>query len=164
MSRSPGWRPVGRTNEGAIFLLSVAPEPTPHAVPRPPVEVFTSERVAREAFVRRRLEVGSGSAWAQLVAVEDQAIRPICWFGCSPKPLPASRSRTQRARRRWALAALALSFTAVTSMSAGVSERADTGLVPDVSKSAQVTATASQRAGAAAVNTSGRPQVERRER
>ena len=62
MSRSPGGR-VGTGDNGAVFLLIAAPEPTPRANSRPPVEVFTSEGVAREAFVRRRLEVGSGSAW-----------------------------------------------------------------------------------------------------
>lgn len=124
MSRSPGGRPVGTGDDGAIFLLIAAPEPTPRADSRPPVEVFTSEGVAREAFVRRRLEVGSDSAWAQLVAVEDQAIRPLCWFGRSPAPLPAPRRRAPQTRRRWAVAALALSTAAVGWVSAGISDRA----------------------------------------
>lgn len=127
---------MGTGDHGAIFLLIAAPEPTtPHADPRPPVEVFTSERTAREAFVRRRLEVGSGSAWAQLVAVEDQAVRPLCWFGRSPGPLPASRRRTQHAPRRWAVRALALSIAAVGWVSAGISDRA---IVDPASHSFQV--------------------------
>lgn len=135
MSRSPGGRPVGTGDHGAIFLLIAAPEPTPRASSRPPVDVFTSEGVAREAFVRRRLEVGSGSAWAQLVAVEDQAIRPLCWFGRSPGPLPASRRRAPHTRRRWAVAALALSMAAVGWVSAGISDRA---IVDPASHSFQV--------------------------
>ena len=119
MSRSPGGR-VGAGDDGAIFLLIAAPEPTPRANnSRPPVEVFTSEGVAREAFVRRRLEVGSGSAWVQLVAVEGQAIRPLCWFGRSPGPLPAPRRLAPNTRRRWAVAALALSIAAVQGVDAG---------------------------------------------
>ena len=102
---------MGTGNDRTIFLLIAAPEPTPHA--RPPVEVFTSEGVAREAFVRRRLEVDSNSAWAQLVAVEDHAIRPLCWFGSWPGPLPVSRHRTQHARRRWAVTAFELAASAV---------------------------------------------------
>lgn len=112
------------TGDGAIFLLIAAPEPTLHANSRPPVQVFRSEGVAREAFVRHRLEVGSGSSWAQLVAVEDQAIRPLCWFGRSPGPLSASRRRTPHTCRRWAVAGLALSRAAVGWVSAGTSDRA----------------------------------------
>jgi hypothetical protein len=110
MSRSPGRRPVGTGGDDrAIFVLITAPEPTPRANSRPPVEIFTSEGDAREAFVRRRLEVGSDSAWAQLVAVEEHALRPLCWFGRSPGPLPVPMRRTPHIRRRWAVAALALS-------------------------------------------------------
>lgn len=126
---------MGTGDDGAIFLLIAAPEPTPRANSRPPVDIFTSEGVAREAFVRRRLEVGSGSAWAQLVAVEDQAIRPLCWFGRSPGPLPASRRRAPHTRRRWAVAALALSMAAVGWVSAGISDRA---IVDPASHSFQV--------------------------
>lgn len=126
MSRSPGGR-VGTGDNGAVFLLIAAPEPTPRANSRPPVEVFTSEGVAREAFVRRRLEVGSGSAWTQLVAVEDEAIRPLCWFGRSPGPLPGPRRRAPYTRRRWAVSALALSMAAVGWVSAGISDRVIVG-------------------------------------
>ncbi len=122
MSRSPGGR-VGAGDDGAIFLLIAAPEPAAHARSGAPVEVFTSETVAREAFVRRRLEVGSGSAWAQLVAVEDQAVRPLCWFGGSPGALPAPRRPALHNRRRWAVAALALSMAAAGWASAGISDR-----------------------------------------
>ena len=110
------------TGDGAFFLLIAAPEPTPRANSRPPVEVFRSEGAAREAFVRHRLE-GSGLAWAQLVAVEDQALRSLCWFGRSPGPLPAPRRRAPHTRRRWAVAALALSMAAVGWVSAGNSDR-----------------------------------------
>ena len=110
MSRSRATRAVDTGDDGTIFLLVAAPEPTPNARFRPPVEVFTSETAAREAFRRRRLEVGSGSAWAQLVAVEDQAVRPLCWFGRSPGPLPAPRGRAPHGRLRWAVTALALSI------------------------------------------------------
>ncbi len=134
MSRSPGDR-VGTGDNGTIFLLIAAPEPTPRANSRPPVEVFTSEGAAREAFMRRRLEVGSGLAWAQLVAVEDQAVHPLCWFGRSPGPLPAPRRRAPHTRRRWALAALALPIVAVGSVSAGISDRA---IVDPASHSFQV--------------------------
>ena len=122
MSRSPGDR-VGTGDNGTIFLLIAAPEPTPRANSRPPVEGFTSEGAAREAFMRRRLEVGSGLAWAQLVAVEDQAVRPLCWFGGSPGPLPAPRRPALHNRRRWAVAALALSMAAAGWASAGISDR-----------------------------------------
>lgn len=154
MSRSRSGRPGGAVDVGAIFLLIAAPESAPHARARPLVEVFTSEGVAREAFVRRRLEEGSGSAWAQLVAVEDQAIRPLCWFGPSPGPLPAPRRRALHARSRWAVAALTLSIAAVGWVSAGISDRAGAEVAPHISTTALVTLTASQRAEATAVSTS----------
>ena len=145
MSRSRARPPEGIGDDGTIFLLIATLESGPHARSRPPVDVFTSERVAREAFVRRRLEADSGSAWAQLVAIEDQAIRPLCWFGRSPGPLPASRRRAPHTRRRWAVAALALSIAAVGWVSAGISDRADAAPTLRVSKTALVTVTASQR-------------------
>jgi hypothetical protein len=112
---------VGTTDDGAIFLL-IAAEPNPRANSTPPVEVFRSEGVAREAFVRRRLEAGSGSAWAELVAVEGQAIRLLCWFGCSPGALFVPRR--PHTRGRWAVATLALSMAAFGRVSAGISDRA----------------------------------------
>lgn len=153
MSGSGAGRPVGEGDDAVIFLLIAAQESAPHARFRPPVEVFTSERVAREAFVRLRLEATSGSAWAQLVAVEDQAVRPLCWFGCSlgPGRPPAPRSRAPHPRRRWAVAALALSIAGVGWMSAGAWDRAGAAVAPHVSKTALVTVTASQRAEATAV-------------
>ena len=142
MSRSRAGRPGGAGDVGAIFLLIALPESARHARSRPPVDVFTSERVAREAFVRRRLEEGSGPAWAQLVAVEDQAIRPLCWFGPSPGPLLAPRRRAPHTRSRRAVAALTLSIAAVGWVKAGISDRA--GAAPHVSGTPLVTVTASQ--------------------
>ena len=61
------------------------------------------EPVAREAFLRRRLELDPdlAAAWAELVAVKNEVIHPLCWFGCSPEPLPAPRRRATHALRRW---------------------------------------------------------------
>ena len=154
MSGSRAGRPGSTGNDGAIFLLIAAPGSDPHARSRPPVEVFTSERVAREAFVRRRLEGGSGSPWAQLAAVEDQAIRPLCWFGPSSGPPPAPRRRAPLTRSRWAVAALTLSIAAVGWVTAGISDRAGAAVAPYISRTALVTVTVSQRAEATAVNTS----------
>ena len=154
MSRSRAGRPGGTGDGGAIFLLIAPAESSPLGPSRPPVDVFTSEGVAREAFVRHRLEEGSGSAWAQLVAVEDQAIRPLCWFGPSPGPLPAPRHRAPHTRSRLAVAALTLSIAAVGWVSAGISDRAGAAVAPHISRTALVTVAASQRAEATAVNTS----------
>lgn len=103
MSQSPADAPVGIGSDVPIFLLITAPEGAHSARSRPPVRVFTSEGVAREAFLRLRLEVEPDpvSTWAQLVAVKDDVIRPLCWFGCSPEPHLAPRRRTKHALRRW---------------------------------------------------------------
>jgi hypothetical protein len=154
MSRTRASRPRVTGSDGTIFLLIAAPDPTPHARSRPPVEVFTSEGVAREAFRRRRLEVGSGSAWAQLVAVEDQAVRALCWFGRPPGPVPTPTSRAQHWRRRRAVVALALTVLGVGWVLASIFDRAGAAIAPYVSKTALVSITASQRAEATAVNTS----------
>jgi len=154
MSRSRAGRPGSTGDDGAIFLIIAAPESAAHARSRPPVDVFTSERVAREAFVRHRLEEGSGSAWAQLVAVEDQAIRSLCWFGSSPGPFPAPKRRASHTRSRLAVAVLTLSIAAIGWVSAGISDRAGAAVAPHISRTALVTVAASQRAEATAVNTS----------
>ena len=153
MSPSGPRRSLATGDDSAIFLLVAASEPSPQSRPHPPVEVFTSEGVAREAFQRLRLE-SSGSAWGQLVAVEDQAVRPLCWFGRSPGPLPAPRRRAWRPRRRCAVGALAVSIAAVGWVWAGFADRAGAALAPHVSRTALATVTASQRAEATAVNTS----------
>jgi len=46
-----------------------------------PPELFASEVEARRRFQRLRLEVGTGAGWAQLMVVEGDDVRPLCWFG-----------------------------------------------------------------------------------
>lgn len=152
-----GARPV-RTitveNKCRVFLLITSPELTQHAPSRPPVDVFTSEGGARHAFQRLRLRVGSSSGWAQLVAVDDEVARPLCWFGRPPKPLVAPTSRARWPRRRWTLGALALSVVLIVWASVGLVDRASGAVGPHLSRTGLVTVTEAQRAEATALNTS----------
>jgi hypothetical protein len=61
-----------------------------------PTEVFASEADARRRFQRLRLEVGPRPGWAQLMAVEGDEARPLCWFG---RPTPVLDDEVRRSRR-----------------------------------------------------------------
>ncbi len=100
---------TGRAGAGEatcnLFLLIASAELAQDRPRRAPVEVFTSEAGGRKAFERLRLQVGSGSGWAQLIAVHDDVARPLCWFGRPAEPLVARTRRARRARRRRAVGA-----------------------------------------------------------
>lgn len=91
MSGSRQGRTVSALHDGPVFLLIASPELSEHNRARPPVDVFTSEGGAREAFHRLRLRGGASSGWAQLVAVNDDVARPLCWFGRPRQPLVSPR-------------------------------------------------------------------------
>jgi hypothetical protein len=141
-------------NKSCVFLLIGSSEFSQHGSSRPPVAVFSSEESAREEFQRLRLQVGSASGWAQLVTVDDDVARPLCWFGRPPEPLGAATSRARRARRRWVLGILGVSVAVIAWASLGIVGRAGAAVAPHVSRTGLVTVTEAERAEATALNTS----------
>lgn len=139
--------------DGRSFLLIRSTEYTPHARSRPVVDAFNSEGAAREAFRRLRLEVGPGSAWGQLVAVDKDVVHPLCWFGQAPELVVVPR-RACPPRRRMVLVALATVIGAVGWAAVAGVDRAGAAVAPYVSWTGLVTVTGSQHAEATVVDTS----------
>lgn len=147
MRSSSRRRAATRDDHCNLFVLIASTDLSPHRPARPPVDVFTSEGGAKEAFQRLRLQAGS-SGWAQLVAVEEKVTRPICWFGVPTKPLMSPTSRPRLPRRRWVAVAIAVSLLVSVWASPGVMDRAGAAVAPHLSRTGLLTVAESQRAEA----------------
>jgi hypothetical protein len=142
-----------------IYIMIASPRPAERHRSHRPVEVFTDEALARDAFRRLRVQVGGGSGWGELVVLDEGRVRPLCWFGRppehgDPEQRPSQRSRPRWRPRRWGLAALAVGVVAVLWLSVDGRERAGAAVAPYVSRTALVTVTQAQRAEVTAVNLS----------
>ncbi len=149
---------AGRRTSGAsdarLYVLIASASLAQHHRSDPPVCVFRSEGAARNAFRRLRLEVGSGSGWGELVAVDDDVVQPLCWFGRPPEHAMPSGGSPRRPSRRWAVAALALTMGALLWAFVGTGDRAGAAVAPHVSRSSLITVSEGQVGEATVLNTS----------
>ena len=72
---------------GERYLLFAGTQPPPNGGLGDPLDTFTSEEAARQAFRDVRLRMSSPTSWAQLAVVDDRhGLKPMCWFGIGAEP------------------------------------------------------------------------------
>lgn len=125
------------------------------------VDLFHTEAAAREAFRRLRLEVGSGPGWAELIALDEGVVRPLCWFGlpAAQRNAPgtgvqAPKRPPRRSIRRWLYGAMGLAMGTALWLVTASPERAGAAVAPHVSRSGLLTVGGGQRVEATATNDS----------
>ena len=79
---------------GPCYLLFAGADAVPMGGMADLVGAVTSEKAARAAFRRVRLETAtSPSSWAHLAVVRgEDGIKPLCWFGIGATPTPIHRA------------------------------------------------------------------------
>jgi hypothetical protein len=144
--------------KSGIYILIASPRPSEHHGSQPPVDVFTEEALAREAFQRLRVRVGGAAGWGELLILDEGRVRPLCWFGRPPEDRRGEQrpllSRPHRRARPWSLVTLAIAVLVALWSFVDGRHRAGAAVAPYVSGTGLVTVTQAQRAEVTAVNLS----------
>ena len=118
------------------------------------LDVFTTEVEAREAFRRRRLQLGPASRGATLVSFDRGVVRPLCWFGPEARPAEDHPRTREHLALRWVIGLAVLAMGAALWVLVDDPDRAVAAVAPQLSRTALITVTEEQRVLVTALNQS----------